>query len=165
MKLNCKKIVGSVMKNLSVLLLVIGVISTASLFILDRDIQNLYERKNSLDIAYAEFLGLHPLTLANPWQGLSDEYLQLAYRNCYFSVYGKEPSREILSKVESRASYIKYIKELLEVPETQKAKNIILDKLKKKQSWQLVAFWVLILSQLVGVYFGVRRREKGKNLV
>jgi Na+-transporting NADH:ubiquinone oxidoreductase subunit NqrC len=46
--------------------LLIGIISTYYLFKLDQDIQNFYERKNSLDIAYVKFVGQDTITRINP---------------------------------------------------------------------------------------------------
>ena len=142
------------------LVLIIGITSTAFLFVLNGDIQDLYERKNSLDIAYAIFWGLHPLTLANPVQALSDSYTQFAYRNLYFSIHEKEPSNEVLNEVRLRASYENHVKELFETPEDSRAKNIISNNIKKKQTWQLIAFVVLILSQLGGGYFAIKHNIK-----
>lgn len=135
-------------KIATIFLLLIGIISTLYLFKLEKDTQGLYERKNSLDIAYAEFLGLHTITQINPWQGLSGESLQTIYRYAHFSAYGENPSDGLLNKIDSRVSYEERIGELKKIKDEDLEKNKILEKIEDKQTQQIVVFLFLILSQI-----------------
>lgn len=140
--------------------LLIGLISTILLFKLDQDIQGLYEKKNSLDIAYAEFLGLHTITQINPWQGLPDKSLQMIYKYAHFSAHGENPSKELLDKIDSRASYEECIGELDKIKKEDLETNKILKEINNKQNQRLLAFWFLILSQVSAGFLGIKLEKE-----
>jgi len=140
--------------------------STYYLFKLDQDIQNLYERKNSLDIAYTTFLAQDPITKINPWQALSDETLKKIYRNAHFFIYEEEPPSDVLDKITSRASYNEQIGELQKITDT--AKSRVLNNIKEKQNQQTQSFWYLLISQIVvgvlGVVLGINSEESREQM-